>query len=351
MKIEVLRGAERVRRRPAVLFGSDDIEGVKRMLTDLLDIFLQEHQRGYGDRLTLSKFTDGALEIQYNGRGLYLDGTWQELFCALFADSVSGAAKRSAFDTPERGELDFLESLSLCAAQCASEYMEVRVIRDGYCRKLQFKQGEPTGQPEVTACTDPSGTTIRFKPDPLVFTETELPLETLEHALYIAALSSPGLQTCLLPENKVYFYPEGISGVLKQPVYSRSMEAKGQERYNRPLYQAKIRVALCFAQQGFVTCIHGKKELPWGGTHLDAILEKLHKYINWDLPGRISKKKLAEHLQLVIHTESDVTCWVTAGKMAIENKLLRDMAEDTIDEQFRTFLKENKEAIQKALKD
>lgn len=351
-KIEILRGPERVRRRPAVLFGSDDIEGVKKAVDEMLNIFVQECERGYGDRLAVTMYTDHSVALQLHGRGLFLgsdDAIWQELFCALFVESPLGAPKRSAFEEPKAEGEEIAEALYFCAVQCASEYMDVRSVRDGVAYELHFEKGENVGGLSKMPCSEPEGLYIRFKPDGLVFTDIALPAEHLEQRLQVAAIALPKLQATFRRETAdgfaqtVYSCPELTDYLTGTPCYTARLAAEGQERYDKPRYTAEVKVALCFVKEGgFTKCIHNMQEYTHGGTHLDAIIDEIWRYTRWELGRKVTKKALLKHLQLVLVTNSQYTIWANAARTSLSNTLLRDMSQDTINESFWDYLKENK---------
>lgn len=359
-QIEILRGADRVRRRPAVLFGSDGIEGVKTAFDHLLNMFLQEYQRGYGDRIAVTLYADHAVELQGNGRGLFLgsgDAIWQELFCALFVAGTFGAPKRSAFEEPKAEGEELIEALDVGAVQCASEYMDVRSVRDGTEYKLRFEKGENVGGLSKTPCSEPDGLWIRFKPDGLVFTETALPAAHIEHKLQTAALALPKLQATFRCETadgfdtRQYACPELTDYLTGKPCYTASLTAEGQERYDKPRYTAQVKVALCFVKEGgFTKCVHNMQEYTHGGTHLEAIIEQIGRYVHWELGRNIRKRTLLKHLQLVLVTDSQYTVWANATRTSLCNTLLRDMAEDTINNEFLDYLKDHKEYFRKLFK-
>lgn len=350
-KIVVLKGAERVRRRPAVIFGSDDLEGVKKAFDNMLDVFKEACARGYGDRIKVTLDADHTVEIEKNGRGLYFgdgDAIWQELFCMLFASGQLGADKRSAFDAPA-GEAEIAEALDLCAVQCASAYMDVCSVREGVEYKLHFEKGENVGGLKKAPCDEVDGLRIRFKPDPLVFTDTALPAAYIEQQLQVAALALPGVTVAF--GDKQFVYQDIADYLTGEPCFTVSLTAEGQERYNKPRYTAKMKVALCFVKEGgFAKCIHNGKECACGGAHLDGIVDEIWRYAQWDLNSKLTKKALLKHLQLLLITEAPVTVWTNATQTRIQNILLRDMAADTIDDNFRLYLKENKEYIKTIMK-
>lgn len=345
-KIEILKGAERVRRRPAVLFGDDGLEGVMTAFEMLLQTLSAESVKGFSKKLCITRFRDASIGIREYGRGLLLENAhWRALFCQLYAGSAYGD-----------GDFD-PDSLHLCAVQYASEYMDVTVRRDGVESCLHFEKGENIGGLTEKTGGEASGVYLRFKPDPAVFTQTVLPERDVEDRARRLALLIPGLQVVFRGETEDGFretefcYPAGISDYLKiysaTPVYTAELEARGQERYNRPSYTARVRVGIGFSQApGFVECYHNQRALTHGGTHVDKLIGEIQKYLDWMLECSVTKEKLAARLQLVVISDAGITQWVNGARTGIANKLIRDMAQDTVGEAFRQYVKENSVALE-----
>ncbi len=362
MEIEMLRGPDRVRKRPAVIFGSEDLDGAMTAMKLLLNILLQEGIKGYSKQIILTQYKDDAIEIQTDGRGMYLgsnkEPVWKTLFCELYGGTILGVSTASVFE-PHDGEVT--DCLELCAVQYASEYMDVCAVRDGFRKRLHFEKGENVGGLSATLCEGPTGTAIRFKLDREVFSDISLPAHQLDCTMQEIALQIPGLKTVFCKETadgmaqSVYFYPNGIKDYLQEhtgtriptKIYTSEMTATGQDRYNRPRYTATVKVGLCFSEnEGFVKCYHNFRELTYGGTHRDAMLRKLVRYLGWALSCEISEEDLLKHLQLVLVTDCDAyTAWVNGARKGIENVMIRDMAQDIIGDDFQYYIKQNKAAL------
>lgn len=368
-KITFLRGAERVRRRPAVIFGSDDVDGAMAALKMLLYIFAQEGAKGHSNLLAVTQHQDSSIEIRSNDRGIYLglpnssdDVVWKELFCELYAGPLykEGVTARCIFEGPSGKQGEYTDSLDICSVQYASEYMNVSVIRDGFKQSLHFEKGYNVGGISKTPCTDPAGTSIQFKLDREVFSDVSLPKQQIIDVLQGFAIQIPGVKTvfrCEGPENieEVEFcFPKGIADFLQEqnknnetsPVYSKELSAVGQERYNRPHYAAAVTTGVCFARDaGFIKCYHNLKELTYGGTHCDGALHNIAQRLEWLLDCKISEKKLLKHLQLVILTNSEHTEWENGARTGLRSIFVRDLTQDTVGDDFLHFVKQNKELL------
>lgn len=359
--ITMLRGPERVRKRPAVIFGSDGVDGALSALLMLIDTLVQEGIDGHCTEFSVTQYRDNSLELRDNGRGLYLgaagqadDTVWKELFCQLYAAPRYGQATQHSIFEPA-GNGIFADSLELCAVQSASEYMQVCVVRDGYKQTLSFRKGEPVGGLDTCPCTDPSGTNIRFRLDTEVFSDIVLPGQAVIEKMQTIALQISGLKATFRQETETgfvqseYCYPAGIVDYLQEnatalssPVYTAELAAEGQERYNRPRYAANVKIGIQFTKDaGFIRCDHNSRRLTCGGSHCDAAIEKIVQYLEWTLGCTVNQEALKKHLQLVIITNSKINVWSNGARTGIDNILIRDMTQDTVNENFQYFIKQN----------
>ena len=333
-----LRGPERVRCRPAVVFGSADAKGVE----NAIEMLLRRLIPGGCTELSVTVQPDNRVEIQDNGKGLYLDN-WQALFDEIYAASPWEEAG-SIFDAPADPTAP-VDSLELCAVQYAAAWMEVSVVREGLLQTLTFEKGKNI-RPLSKAPTDaPTGTRIRFLPDATVFSDITVDVPALSRYLQSLALQVPGLQTAC--NGQVYRYSRGIADYLQgSPVYTAEGSARGRERYNRPDYAGQVTLGLCFVKDGgFAECYHNLQPLPLGGTHLDAVLQSIGSHLSWSLELPVTPDFLQQHLQLVMVTTADFTHWADTRQTAIGYIFLRDLAVDTLESDFAHFLRVNASAL------
>ena len=211
-KIVRLEGAQRVRRRPAVIFGSDDARGAYRSV-ELLTALLAEETAAHGSRLELRLLEDGTVILKDDGRGIYFgegDFLWQRLFCQLFpGKAYEPSPEWNIFEAPQTLPED-ADNLIPYATVCAAEHMHILSVRDGYAYALRFEQGENAGGLQKTARTGPSGTQIVYKPDPRVFTDTALSAQQLSQMLSDLAKKHPGLETVFQTDNReeIFCFPK-----------------------------------------------------------------------------------------------------------------------------------------------
>lgn len=387
-KIAVLRGPDRVRQRPAVIFSSDGIEGVACAVRSLLEIFVVEAQLGWCQHLCVRQ--NGAeLTISGDDRGIELgadtgnDAVWKKLFCEISA-APAYAPNDSAFSfglqDPAHDALyadekeqtagclpDEIGLWELCAIQCVSEWMEVQAKRNGRKTTLRFEKGYPIGAACTVKTEEDSGTRFRFRPDRTVFTETTLPENFFRETLNAFAALSPGLQCRYINDElgteEVFSYPSGLQDYVEAaeapvPAYVRKIRAEGKERYNRAQYEACVEVAISYAPcQGSIKCFHNFRELHWGGSHCQILKEQLCRAFNDAFRRHMADaeeltfEQLAPHLRMVLATWCTPRCtvWGSGARESIENRLIADMTYDAAGSELCRYVFAHRETFREVL--
>ena len=167
--ISSLKGADRVRKRPSVIFGSDGLEGCEHAVFEIMSNAIDEAREGHGDLITVTRFEDGSIQVEDQGRGCPVDWNeteqkfnWELVFCELYA-----GGKYNNLDGDNYEYSLGLNGLGACATQYASEYFDAVIWRDGLKYSLHFEKGENIGglKKEPTDKGKKTGTIIRWKPD------------------------------------------------------------------------------------------------------------------------------------------------------------------------------------------
>ena len=172
--ISALKGADRVRKRPAVIFGSDGIDGCQHSILEIISNSIDEAREGYGNKVSVTRYADHSVEVEDFGRGAPVDFNqreqrfnWELLYCELYAGGK--------YNTNEGENYQYslgLNGLGLCSTQYASEYMDVEIWRDGFHYTLHFEHGENVGGLQKEPYTGRrTGTRTRWRPDLKVFTD------------------------------------------------------------------------------------------------------------------------------------------------------------------------------------
>ena len=366
--IQSLKGADRVRKRPAVIFGSDGIEGCEHAVFEIISNSIDEARAGYGDKITVTRYKDGSIEVEAFGRGCPVDWNsneqrynWELLFCELYAGGKYDAG----------GDYEYslgLNGLGLCSTQYSSEWMDVEICRDGFLYNLHFEHGENVGglKKEATA-RKKTGSKIRWKPDDQVFTDINVPLEWFQEAIKRQAVVNAGLLFILRDqkpgggfENYEYLYQNGISDYVKELVGSEQTltgvqfwqgERTGRDREDKPEYKVKMQFACCFSNRvKLIEYYHNSSHLEHGGSpekavksafvsQIDAYIKNSGKYLKNE--SKISFQDVEECLILVSSSFSSQTSYENQTKKAITNKFVAEAMTDFLKHQLEVFFIEN----------
>ena len=366
--IQSLKGADRVRKRPAVIFGSDGIEGCEHAVFEIISNSIDEARAGYGDKITVTRYKDGSIEVEDFGRGCPVDWNsneqrynWELLFCELYAGGKYDAG----------GDYEYslgLNGLGLCSTQYSSEWMDVEICRDGFLYNLHFEHGENVGglKKEATA-RKKTGSKIRWKPDDQVFTDINVPLEWFQEVIKRQAVVNAGLLFILRDqkpgggfENYEYLYQNGISDYVKELVGSEQTltgvqfwqgERTGRDREDKPEYKVKMQFACCFSNRvKLIEYYHNSSHLEHGGSpekavksafvsQIDAYIKNSGKYLKNE--SKISFQDVEECLILVSSSFSSQTSYENHTKKAITNKFVAEAMTDFLKHQLEVFFIEN----------
>ena len=366
--IQSLKGADRVRNRPAVIFGSDGIEGCEHAVFEIISNSIDEARAGYGDKITVTRYKDGSIEVEDFGRGCPVDWNsneqrynWELLFCELYAGGKYDAG----------GDYEYslgLNGLGLCSTQYSSEWMDVEICRDGFLYNLHFEHGENVGglKKEATA-RKKTGSKIRWKPDDQVFTDINVPLEWFQEVIKRQAVVNAGLLFILRDqkpgggfENYEYLYQNGISDYVKELVGSEQTltgvqfwqgERTGRDREDKPEYKVKMQFACCFSNRvKLIEYYHNSSHLEHGGSpekavksafvsQIDAYIKNSGKYLKNE--SKISFQDVEECLILVSSSFSSQTSYENQTKKAITNKFVAEAMTDFLKHQLEVFFIEN----------
>lgn len=371
--ISQLKGADRVRKRPGVIFGSDGLDGCEHAVFEILSNSIDEAREGHGDTITLTSYEDGSIEVEDFGRGCPVDWNpvekhfnWELVFCELYA----GGKYKNA----DGGDYEYslgLNGLGSCATQYSSEYMDVTVWRDGNKYQLHFKKGKVCGKKGQELIVEPAdrkktGTLIKWRPDREVFTDIDIPVEYFEDVLHRQAVVNAGVTFRLRVqhggkfETKEFRYENGImdyvgeiagEGALTAPVMI-SAERKGRDREDKPEYKVKLSAAFCFSNKvNAIEYYHNSSWLENGGapdkaarsafvSAIDAYIKKIGKYQKNE--SAIKFQDVQDCLILVTNCFSTQTSYENQTKKAINNRFIQLAMTDFFKQQLEVYFIENK---------
>ena len=371
--ISQLKGADRVRKRPGVIFGSDGLDGCQHAVFEILSNSIDEAREGHGNIITLTRYADKSIEVEDFGRGCPVDWNanekrynWELVFCELYAGG------KYANNEGENYEYSLgLNGLGSCATQYSSEYMDVTVWRDGNKYELHFKKGKAVGKKGQELTVSPTdrkktGTTIRWKPDLEVFTDIDIPEEYFRDILHRQAVVNAGVTfrfrnqngnkfdvTDYVYENGIIDYVNEIAGEksLTSP-YFISAERRGRDREDKDEYKVKLSAVFCFSNKVSLTeYYHNSSWLEYGGSPekatrtafvyaIDAYIKRIGKYQKNE--SKISFQDVADCLILVTNCFSTQTSYENQTKKAITNRFIQEAMTDFFKEQLEVYFIENK---------
>jgi len=364
--ISALKGAERVRKRPGVIFGSDGIEGCQHAVFEVISNSIDEHRAGYGGKIVVTRFKDGSIEVVDFGRGVPVEFNekeqrynWELIYCELYAGGKY----------EQEGDYEYslgLNGLGLCSTQYASDFMYVESLRDGKKHILNFEKGENVGGLKSESYSGrKTGTLTRWKPDLDVFTDIAIPLEFYTDILKRQAIVNSGLLFVLKNQTDSGFetfefkYDEGIRGYVDEiigengltPVKFFDCERQGRDREDKPEYKVKINVAIAFSNiVSIKEYYHNSSFLEHGGapdkatrsalvSQIDNLIKNLNKYQKGE--SKITFHDIEESLCLVISSFSTVTSYENQTKKAINNKFIQEAITDFLKSQLEIYFIEN----------
>ena len=375
--ISSLKGADRVRKRPGVIFGSDGLEGCEHAVFEILSNAIDEARGGHGKLITVTRFADRSIQVEDQGRGCPVDWNekegrynWELVFCELYAGGK--------YDNENSENYEFslgLNGLGSCATQYASRYMDVTVWRDGKEYRLHFERGEIAGKLEVSEQTGNkkrTGTTIRWLPDLDVFTDIDIPVDYYRDVMRRQAVVNAGVTFRLKNETAAgkyeteeFVYEHGIEDYIRElagldaltePVYWEA-ERRGRDRPDKPEYKVKLSVALCFSNKtALCEYYHNSSFLEHGGSPekatrsamvsaIDKYLRDNNKYVKGE--AKITFPDVQDCLILVSSSFATQTSYENQTKKAITNKFIQEAMTEFLRSRLEIYFIENRDAAEK----
>ncbi|MBQ2475346.1 MAG: DNA topoisomerase [Ruminococcus sp.] len=349
--ITTLKGAERVRKRPSVIFGSDGLDGCQHSVFEILSNSIDEAREGHGKKITVTRYANGAIEVEDHGRGIPVDFNekeqrynWELVFCEMYAGGKYGNNEGESYEFSLG-----MNGLGLCSTQYSSEYMDVDIRRDGMRYTLHFEKGENVGglKKEPYSKKD-TGTKITWKPDLEVFTDVNIPPEYFLDVMKRQAIVNAGVEFVFRNQNgrsfdtTVFQYMNGVSDHVAELVGEDGLtgvqhwttEVKTRDRDDKPEYKCKMDIAVAFSNKVSTTeYYHNSSWLEHGGApdkavrnaftyQIDSYLKSTNKYNKTD--KKITFDDIADCLVCVISSFSNIASYANQTKKAVTNKGIQD---------------------------
>ena len=366
--ISSLKGADRVRKRPAVIFGSDGLEGCEHAVFEILSNAIDEAREGHGNLITVTRYEDKSIEVEDFGRGCPVDWNekeqkynWELVFCELYAGGK--------YNNLEGDNYEYslgLNGLGSCATQYASRYFDAVIHRDGFEYTLHFEKGENVGGLKKEPYSGKkTGSKFRWLPDLDVFTDIDIPVEYYLDVLKRQAVVNAGITfrfrnqvggkfetTDFKYENGIEDYVKELAGdnPLTQPVFWQT-ERRGRDRADKDEYKVKLSVSFCFSNTvQVIEHYHNSSWLEHGGSPekavksafvngIDAYLKAQSKYQKNE--SKITWADVEDCLVLVSNNFSTQTSYENQTKKAITNKFVQEAMTEFLRSQLEVYFIEN----------
>ena len=374
--ISMLKGADRIRKRPGVMLGSDGLDACQHTMFEILSNSIDEARGGYGNLITVTRYQDLSIQVEDQGRGCPVDWNakegrynWELVYCELYAGGKYDASGNSyEYSLGTNG-------LGVFATQASSRYMDVTVWREGKEYRLHFERGEIVGKLEVTELTANkrrTGTCTRWLPDLDVFTDIQIPVEYFRDVMKRQAVVNAGVTFRFRNqlengkfETEDFYYENGIADyvaelvgedALTEPVFWDA-ERRGRDREDKPEYKVKLNVACCFSNRVHITeHYHNSSFLEYGGSPdkatrlalvgaIDKYLRENNKYLKGE--ARITYNDIADCLVLVSSNFSTQTSYENQTKKAITNRFVQETMTEFLRSRLEIYFIENREAADK----
>lgn len=365
--ISTLKGPDRIRLRPGVIFGSDGLEGCQHAVFEILSNSIDEAREGYGNKVEVTRFEDKSIMVKDYGRGIPLDYNpkeerynWELVYCELYA----GGKYKNYLGVNYEFSLG-LNGLGACATQYSSEYMDVTVYRDGFSYDLHFEKGHNIGGLiKKKYDYQHTGSIQKWRPDIDVFTDINIPLSFFQELLKKQAVVNSGVKFVLFDEESgetfEYCYEDGIVGYVKEinedkgftDIQYYETTTRGKDREDKPEYKVKMEIAFCFNNNSdLIEYYHNSSFLEYGGSpdkavksafvyEIDKVIRAKNRYNKGE--SKITFSDIQDSLILVTNSFSTITSYENQTKKSITNRFVQEAMTEFLKEQLEIYFVENK---------
>ncbi len=355
--IQVLKGLEAVRRRPAMYIGSVSGRGLHHLVYEVVDNSVDEALAGYCTKIDVTIHADNSITVVDNGRGIPVDVHKTEkkpgVEVALTLLHAGGKFDKSTYKVSGG-----LHGVGVSVVNALSEKLEVWVDRDGKRHHMAFQRGDTTKKLEVIGKAKGTGTTVYFKPDPTIFTETRFDYATLANRLRELGFLNRGLAITLKDERKgqqkeeTFCYKGGLAEFVRwllgtrKPLHPKpivfeatrdGVEVEGAIQYDDGYNENTF---------SFVNNINTHE----GGTHLTGFKAALTRTINdWAKKDGLLKKEeftltgddIREGLTCVLHVKVKDPQFEGQTKTKLGNSEVEGIVKSVVNDALGGFLDKN----------
>ncbi|HZH41398.1 MAG TPA: DNA topoisomerase (ATP-hydrolyzing) subunit B [Gemmatimonadales bacterium] len=354
--IQVLKGLEAVRRRPAMYIGSVSARGLHHLVYEVVDNSVDEALAGFCTQIDVAIHADNSITVADNGRGIPVDVHKTEkkpgVEVALTVLHAGGKFDKNTYKVSGG-----LHGVGVSVVNALSEKLEVWVERDGKKYHMAFAKGDTTKKLEVVGKAKTTGTTVWFKPDTTIFTETRFDYATLANRLRELAFLNKGLTITLKDERKggkseTFFYKGGLTEFVKWLLGNRKPLHQKVITFEANKDGVEVEGAVQYDDQygentfTFVNNINTHE----GGTHLTGFKSALTRTINeWAKKDGLLKKEeftlsgddVREGLTSVIHVKVKDPQFEGQTKTKLGNSEVEGIVKSVVNEALGDFFDKN----------
>ncbi len=355
-QIKVLDGLEAVRKRPAMYIGNTGEGGLHHLIWEVVDNSIDEALAGYCNKIWITIHEDNRIRVEDNGRGIPVDIHPTEKISALelVMTTLHAGGK---FDHSTYKVSGGLHGVGVSVVNALSTEAVAEVKRDGHIYRQLYRYGERDGDLQIVGTSEKSGTTIIFKADPEIFTETTVyNYETVKNRLRELAFLNKDVKIYLKDERsgeKDTFYASG--GIVS---YIEYLNRNRTPVFSDPVYiesekdMVKVEISFQYFDGyserlfSFVNNINTKE----GGTHVagfrSALTKCINRYASDDIIPKNLKEKMGgddvrEGLTCVISVHVPNPQFEGQTKTKLGNSEVKSIVESICNEKLTLFLEQN----------
>lgn len=361
-RIQVLEGLEAVRKRPSMYIGSTDFHGLHHLVYEVVDNSIDEAMAGYCTQIEVKLCEDGSVSVDDNGRGIPV-GAHKKYKVDALQLVLTKLHSGGKFDRKTYKVSGGLHGVGLSVVNALSEWLEVRVRRQGKIHSQRYERGAPANEVTVAGATEDTGTTIVFKPDSQIFEETEFDFDTLSGRLREIAFLNKGLRISISgtdeEQSNTYKFDGGIVEFVQYINRNRTT------LHDKPIYinaeKNGVSIELCMQYtESYVESIYtfaNNINTVEGGTHLvgfraaltRTINEYARKYNMLRSGETLSGEDVREGLTAILSVKLPEPQFEGQTKTKLGNSEMRGIVESTVNDKLYEFLEENPKVAQASI--
>lgn len=355
-QIQVLEGLEAVRKRPGMYIGSTSAKGLHHLVWEVVDNSIDEALAGYCTKIEVTVHEDNSITVVDNGRGIPV-GIQEKMKRPAVEVVMTVLHAGGKFGGEGYKVSGGLHGVGVSVVNALSTSLVVTVKRDGHIHQQEYRRGVPQADLEIIGDTEETGTTIRFQPDPEVFTETtEYDYDTLLSRIRELAFLNKGIQMVLTDErtgqSETFKYDGGIKEFVeylnrnREKMHEQPIYVEGSKDYITCEIALQYNDSYTENIYSFANNIHTHE----GGTHESGFKSALTRIINdyarkmnlmKDNNSNLSGDDVREGLTAIISVKIPEPQFEGQTKTKLGNSEVRSIVESVFSEKFMEFLNEN----------